>query len=77
MLYVSCKHLKAQTEAYMNVVSQKSVLHASGMFSAYLKCLHGVRRDLACCVHVAGRDCFACQHEAPEGNKIINYLLFE
>lgn len=61
----------------MNVVSEKSILHASGMFGAFLKRLHGVRHDLACCVHVAGRIPFACQCEAPEGNKSINYTLFE
>lgn len=27
------------------------LLHASG---AFLKCLHGVRHDIACCAHVSG-----------------------
>ena len=42
MKTVSCKRIR---------LTCMLLLHASG---AFLKCLHGVRHDIACCAHVSG-----------------------
>lgn len=76
MCNMSCKLMYTQAYAYMNVVSERSILHASGMFRAFLKCLHSVRHDIACCVHVAGRIPLLAYMKLQKGIKalIIHYL---